>query len=244
MQYGDPGLDWTEWLSGNEDASDEYKLATLREYIAASAHQWNHSGDVTVGWANKKLLSLGITDLIRTSRHYYAVSAMVTGRLTMTVTASDRADAVADATRRLGQTATDVPGRLDEAGLLDASEGFKVISGPDDVDVRVPDDAPQTVAATLEKFREIILLGNVSGPHWNCNAGCNTVLAEYGLAPIPPRKTFEMTRTVEAKMVTVVEAYDEESAQRVAGWRWEDGRKGFSVVDAAPTGELTAVARS
>lgn len=43
-------------------------------------------------------------------------------------------------------------------------------------------------------------------------------------------------------MKTTVTAYDEESAQRVASWRWENDRAGFEVTGGNPLGGVEIAA--
>jgi hypothetical protein len=229
MQYATPGLTWDEWVDANDDRDDATKLAALREYITATAREWVRSGDITGAWANKKLAKLGIADRLGTNT--YVLEAPITGAVRLTLAAATRAEAAAEFQR--------VMGHATGASILSpqVTADPTVISGPEDPDPNVVDpDVPATVQATLEMLREIILLGNVSGPRFNCDSGANRVLAEYGLAPVPPRKEYVVTRPATATMRTVVQAYDEASAERIAEWRWEDGRSGYTISDATPGG--------
>lgn len=234
MQYADRTINWTEWLVANDAATDTEKLAALREYIAATARQWVNSCTYDAAWANKKLLKMGITDLISTSNHY-ALEAPATGMLSVGIYAKSRAEAeqrfreVAAANNTVRITIPAIVGDL------------VFTAGPEDTDPAAAADAPATVYDTLDMLREIIMLGHIAGPHI-CEEEANKVLASYGLAPIPPRRKFVVARPVEAEMRTTVEAYDEASAERVARWRWENGRTGYDAVNIDPLDEATVTA--
>lgn len=227
MQRMTSGESWNDWLAANEDQDDATKLAALREIIAQTGREWVASGEITSVWANKKLAALGITERIDADHQYELKAPINVDPIQMTVYAFDRTAALAQFANRL---AAGVHVRRAEA----ASDP-EFISGPEDQVATVDDDAPQTVEATLATFREIVLLANIAGPRFNCDSGGSAVLATFGLATIPPRREYVVTRPADAVMRTVVEAYDEASAMRVAGWRWEDGRKGYTVSEATAT---------
>lgn len=236
MQYGTDGLTWAEWLEANDDRDDPTKLLALREYIVAVAKRWVNTCTYDARWANKKLAKLGITDRLPTREVAYVLAADVTGSLDLTVYASNRTDAMDKAVERLTSNGADYVRNIRAVGAP------TFVSGPEDDDPdAVADDAPTTVDGTLARLREIILLGHIAGPRI-CKEEADDVLKDFGLAPIPPRKTFVVTRPVDAVMRTTVEAYDEESAQRVAGWRWDNNRSGYETTDAQPTGDATVLA--
>jgi len=232
-----PGDTWTEWSNDNPDADDADKLAALREIIGYTARKYVSSDDCTAEWANKKLTKLGITDLIA-ARNTYTLEAPMSGVMKMQVTAVDRAEALATFQARAA-----------------ASSAFSIVSaatagdpeftaGPEDPTGAAHPDAPTTVGATLDMLREIIMLGNIAGPRFDCVSGVNYVLASFGLALLPLRREFAVHRPVEGVMVTVVEAYDQASAERVAGWRWENARSGYELSEASATGDPTVTAKS
>lgn len=227
MQYADPNLDWVEWVEENEDRDEATKLAALREYIAALGESWAGRENMTPGWINKKLTKLGITDLVST-RARYALTAPATGTLTIAVTAYSRTEALQEWQRRISNADSFMV--TDPKPTADP----QFTDGPEDPDPVAPDGAPQTVAETLNMLREIIMLAHISGPKI-CEAGANSVLKDFGLAEIPPRKSFKISRPVQAVAETLVEAYDEESAMRVAGWRWEDGKHGYQMSEVQAT---------
>jgi len=235
MQYADPALVWTEWEANNADRDEATKLLALREYIAATARDWRNAGEITAEWANKKLTVLGITNLIGFTSTY-VVEATVSGTVSVGIQAATRAEALTLFEDRVStgvQTMVSVQATLNDP---------KFTAGPEDPDPNVIDlDAPATMQATLDMLREIILLGHIAGPKY-CEQGANRVLASYGLAPIPPLKRFVITRPVAADMRTTVEAFDEMSAQRVAGWRWDNGRTGYELANADPIDEATVTA--
>jgi hypothetical protein len=232
MQHATPGATWIEWSQDNADRDDTTKLAALREIIAETARIWVDSGDITAGWANKKLAKLGIADRLA-HKTYYELETTVVAPLKLGVYASSRADAEAEFKARLARSLT-----VDEA---EAPYALRFVSGPEDTPQAGDPDAPTTVDATLAMLREIILLGNISGPRFNCDSGANRVLASYGLAPVPPRTEYVVVQPMQGTMQTVVEAYDEASAQRIAGWRWENNRSGFEVSSVVSTGDLVVV---
>lgn len=220
--------DFTEWLSDNPAADDETKLAALRAYIYDTAVHGVQMGNFTPDWANKKLRKLGIARQI-TSTNVYALKAMVSAEVTLTIHASDRADALREFKDRL-------VGRL-TVFTPDTSGEPQFVSGPEDTDdVPLPDDAPTTTEETLTVLREVIMLAVIAGPHF-CEDGANDALEEFGLAHIPARQKFTITRPADAELMTTVEAYDEASARRVADWRWEDGRQSYIVKAATATAE-------
>lgn len=220
MQHPDVSDTWIDWVAANDDASDGDKLIALRTIIFNTALIWRGSGDITAEWANKKLYALGIAERIEVD-HSYAFEAPVSAFMDLRVFASNRTEALEKVTALL---------RVDGGGMVKriaAAGDPKFVDGPEDLPKDASPDAPTTVDATLMKLREIIMLGNIAGPRFNCENGVNRVLASYGLDPIPPRKVFTVDVPVEGFMRTNVEAYDEESAKRVAGWRWDNGRSGY-----------------
>jgi hypothetical protein len=234
MQLMD-GETWTEWVEDNADSDEATKLSALRESIAATARTWVRSGQISRDWANKKLAKLGVTDQIP-GENTYVLEAPVSGTLAITVHAETRAEAEEKFRNQLtsNSRAHSVP---DATVTGDVS--FR--SGPEDPGTAAADDAPTTVDATLMMLREVIMLGNISGPRWDCDTGTNSVLASYGLAPLPPRRAFTVAVPVEAVMKTTVHAYDEGTAARIAGWRWDDGKRGYDV-DLAVSTDVPSVA--
>lgn len=234
MQYGTDGLTWTEWLEANDDRDDATKLAALREYITDAASRAFGRGDIGAEWANKKLAKLGIPQRMLADSSY-VVSAPVSATLRYFAAAGSRADALEQFKSyvdNLGGSSASVTGV--------AVTGTPVfVSGPEDPEDVVSDDAPTTVEGTLEMLREVILYGYIAGPRY-CEDGANRVLESFGLAPIPPRKRFVVERLAEAVMRTTVEAYDEASAERVAGWRWENGQTGYEAKVVNELGEGVA----
>lgn len=234
MQYLHAGQadTWTEWEQDHWGEDDATKLAALREYITRTARAEVASGSITAEWANKKLPKLGITERVQ-ANNSYVIEAPITGIMTMTVVAANRADALEEFTRRAGVARVATTTRP-------VMHGAPVFTfGPEDKVTEVDSDAPATVGDTLALFREIVMLANVAGPRFDCDSGANHLLAEYGLDPVPPRKQFVVTRPVQATMRTVVEAYDEASAERVAGWRWDNSRTGHTVAEATVTGDVS-----
>lgn len=228
MAPGAPYDNWTDWLAANADADETVKVEALREYIAETGKAWAGRERITPDWVNKKLTKLGITDLIKHEASYMLRTA-VTGTVDLAVYAYSRTEALEKAALRLNGTGSAHVSQL--AGI--GTPTF--VAGPEDPNPAAADgDAPQTVDALLTAFRETVMLGTIAGPHY-CAVGASRVLGEYGLPPIPERKTFTVTRPVEAVATTTVEAFDAESAMRVAGWRWEDGRNGYTLADAQAT---------
>lgn len=236
MQLTNPGETWTDWLARNPGADPDTQLAALREIIVYAAKTWADSGEITREWADKKLAKLGITTRIGLG-NTYELEVTASGTFTMAVSGPDRATAekkFLDHLASMNRAAISKP----QAFSLPT---FK--SGPADVDPTAPADPsiPTTVDATLALLRETIMLAVVAGPKI-CVPGANDVLDEFGLAPIPERKRFTVSRPVVADMVTTVEAYDMVSAIRVANWRWDDGKSGFTVAETEPTGADDKVA--
>lgn len=230
MQYASPGETWIDWLDANGDRDEDTKLAALREIIADTARTWVRSGEVTADWADKKLAKLGIMERVATM-HTYRLEAPVQAKVNVSVTAENRAEAEQKfrsyLTGDVRTTITDVS--------VQGTPTFT--AGPEDPDPNSPNpDAPTTVQGTLDMLREILLLGNIAGPRWDCDAGTNRVLASFGLAPVPSRRDYVVEVPADVTMRTIVTAYDESSAGRVAQWRWEDGRTGYSVVKATASG--------
>lgn len=239
MKYANPDQTWAEWLADNADtATGDHALAVLREYIAATAKDYvGTEPGLTAAWMNKKLAALGVTDKIEHEK-VYELTGTVTGQVTLKIYGRNRAEA-ADKFRALldGHNRTEVM-----AATLDGDPTFT--SGPEDTDPNAVDpDAPTTVQDTLVKLREYIMLAHVAGPKI-CDTGANRVLARFGLAELPELKTFTVTRPVEAVATTTVKAWDAESAIRVAGWRWEDDRSGYTVGDVSATDAPQLVADS
>jgi hypothetical protein len=230
MQDADPSVDWTEWLQDNVDQDDATKLGTLRGYILEAAKHWVTSGEITHTWANKKLAKLGITTRIE-KEQVYDLAAPIAAQMELRVYARNRVEALEKAKERLNGMGAGMAAKVTMAGDV------AFTSGPEDHDPNVVDpDAPQTVFATLAMFREIVMLGHIAGPKF-CSGGASRVLAQFGLAPIPEAKEFVVTRPVVATARTVVSAYDEASAERVADWRWDDGQTGYEIYDAVSSGD-------
>lgn len=236
MQHTNPDETWTDWLASNDDKDDAEKLGALREIIVQTARTWIDSGEITAEWANKKLTSLGITDQVDQLKDY-TLETSASGTVQLVIRARNRADAE-----------TEFRNRLAAAPMVtvtgpDAPYAPKFVSGPEDHDPNaVVPDAPATVADTLTKLRQVILLGNISGPRFDCDSGASRVLASYGLAPVPARKTFVVTRPAAADMRTTVEAYDEASAERVAEYRWDNHQAGYTPVNVDAIGEAVVTA--
>jgi DNA gyrase inhibitor GyrI len=222
MDYADPFLTWPEWLEANGDKDETTKLLALHEYIYALAVEWRGQENITADWLNKKMAKLGMTERIPIE-HRYALDVPVSGVLHVGIYAATRADALAKLFALTDGTRNE---RVNEV----KSTGEPVFTdGPEDIDPNVVNpDAPTTVDGTLAMLREIIMLGHISGPRF-CTNGANAVLQRFGLAEIPPRKKFTVTRPVQAVQSTVVEAYDEATAMRVAGWRWTNDRSGYTM---------------
>lgn len=234
MQYADPAAHWNEWLDENTDKDEATKLAALREYIFALAVVWNGSENITASWLNKKLAKLGMTERIATDNRY-ALTVEVSGTLEVGVYGATRVEALEKLAALLDGS------RNDRVSKLVATADPVFTDGPEDVDPNViAPDAPTTVDGTLVMLREIIMLGHISGPRY-CENGANAVLRSFGLAEIPPLKTFKVTRPVEAVVSTTVEAYDEQTAMRVAGWRWENGQTGYTMATGKDTDAPTVV---
>jgi len=242
MTYIDGAHDWREWLDDHGDADDARKLTVLRSFIFEMAKEELDNSDIgrswdrqrRAEWLNKKLAKLGITDRIITD-NIYVLSAPVSGKVTMTVGGDDRAEALREFKERLEV----LKSRNPVVTNVEATDEPTFESGPEDGERNVvPDDAPQTVDATLAVLQETIALATISGPHI-CVPGANEVLDDFGLPHLPERKTFVVTRPAGVVLKTVVEAFDEASALRVAGWRWEDARTSYEILgEAAATGDL------
>lgn len=230
MQFTTPGETWTDWLASNDDRDDDTKLGALREIIFHAATKRVENGEITSGWADKKLAKLGITDRTSDSNRY-ELEVTASGTFTMTVAAANRTEAESKFLAHLA-AANMAAIAYPKAFSLPT---FK--SGPADVDPTAPVDPsiPATIDGTLAMLREIVMLGVIAGPKF-CVPGANDLLDDFGLAPLPERKKFTVSRPVVADMVTTVEAYDMVSAARVANWRWEDDKSGFKLADADATG--------
>lgn len=235
MQYANPTIDWATWLGQADDLDEATKLSALREYITATARHYVERGQITREWANKKLARLGITERFDTN-NTYEIETTVSGQAKLTVYARDRAAALASFKSQIANAVV-----VAVTGA-DAPYDPKFVSGPEDATQDADPDAPTTVSATLDKLREIIMLGNIAGPRFDCETGVNQVLAAYGLAPIPARKQFTVGVPVEGVMKTTVTAYDEESARRVAGWRWGNGHAGFDLDHVTDTDVMSVAA--
>jgi hypothetical protein len=233
MQYTNVGDTWLEWSEDNASQDDATKLAALREIITETARSFVYSGNINAAWANKKLAKLGITDRIDTT-NAYTVEVPVSGTARFSLSGRTRAEALEAFARRMANAPVTVAQSVATAAPV-------FTDGPEDASTVQDPDAPVTVQATLDMLREIVMLGNVSGPRYNCDSGANRVLTSYGLAPLPERKTFTVRRPAAADMVTVVEAYDEATALRVADWRWEDGQKGYKATNVDPIDDLAIV---
>lgn len=233
MQYATPGISWVDWLAESADETDDVKLAALREYIMHTAKAQVSYGQITADWANKKLPTLGITELFPASREYVLKTSIVAD-VEMTLYAADRADAVQGFKNRLA-------GRINVYSA-EAPYEIKFVSGPEDVTpADLPADAPTTVDATLVKLREVIMLAHLAGPKV-CKDGVNEVLDFYGLDHLPETRKYVVTRPAAADMRTTVTAYDEASALRIAEWRWDDNLAGYKPVNVDPIDEATATA--
>lgn len=231
----DTWLEWLEAHDGDEAPDEATKVAALRDYILQEAREAAADDSARLPWVNKKLPQLGITEQIPGPGVAYGLQVPVTGTLDMIVYAQSRTEALEKASALLDGTHGNQVRRITPT----AAPTFT--SGPEDPDPQATDDTPTTVDALLTKFREIIMLGVIAGPHL-CTSGSNAVLAKFGLDPIPGRQTFTVGMPVDGVMKTMVEAYDAESAKRVAGWRWDNSRTGYSLDTVTDTGPLVVVA--
>lgn len=230
MQHTTPGETWTDWLAANADRDGDDMVEALREIILRDARYGVGMGVFTAAWANKKLPLLGITEQIAVE-NVYVIEQQITGTFTHNVSGTSRADALARFSATLAERSSGTIANVQPA----VGATPTIVSGPEDVDVAaVLADAPQTVDAILAKLREIMMLAVISGPHM-CVPGTSDKLEEYGLAPLPDRREYVITRPVDAVMQTVVNAYDEASAQRVADWRWDNNHTGYTVSEAFDT---------
>lgn len=234
MQFTTPGETWTNWSGNNPHLAEADRLTALREIMFETAQKWVDSGEITAEWANKKLAKLGVTQRIA-QEVPYILRVAVTAELSLTVYASTRAGALEKANERLTGNGNASVTKVAGAGVPE------FVSGPEDPDVALA-AAPQTVDDTLVILREVLMLGNISGPKWNCNDGTNAVLASYGLPQLPVRRMFTVDVAVEGSMKTTVQAYDEETAKRVAAWRWDDGRNSWELDDVRDTAAFTVYA--
>lgn len=230
MPFTTPGETWTSWSHDNAGADDHTKLAALRELIVRDARRWAASGEITPEWADKKLAKLGIADRLMTDNQY-ELTVTASGKFTMTILAANRTDAEAQFLAHLASISRATVAEPAAYSLP------TFVSGPADPDPTAPVDPtiPTTVDQTLVALREIVMLAVIAGPHI-CVDGANDLLDDYGLAAIPARRKYRVSRPIVADMETTVEAYDMVSAARVANWRWDDNRKSFQLVDADPTG--------
>jgi len=210
------------WLSANPNATDDEKLTVLRGYIFAAAKESVDDGYITAGWANKKLLSLGIVARLDT-RNSYTIEVPASGKAVLRFSATSRAQAMSLAASAMGSNRISVSDvTYDHAAIT--------INGPEDTTPVAPDNAPATVADLLAKLRETVMLAHVAGPRI-CSSGASDLLAEFGLDPLPETKRFTVRRDAEVTLKTSVEAYDEDTAKRVAEWRWEDAHNGYSIAE-------------
>lgn len=223
MQYASTADDWTTWSSRHLNADDDTKLAALREYIELAARRavGQHHPGLDAAWMNKKLGPLGITTRIPCASTYI-LEAPVTATASITVVARDRAEA----RQKFGDLLS--AGRV-AVGICTAATDPVFTSGPEDADAVVPDpEAPTTVTGTLMKLRETIMLAHIAGPKV-CRESADEMLEEFGLLPLPQEREYVVTRKAPVTMQTIVTAYDEQSAQRVATWRWDTRPDGFDV---------------
>lgn len=234
MQYADPNMEWPEWLANNHDRDEDTQLAALREYIFRTAEDAIINSPATPEWVNKKLPKLGITQRVHADRTYELEVPVNVQPVRMMVFAANRADALVQFNDRLNH------GRHVFTNV-EAAADPTFVSGPEDAELDAVDpDAPTTVAGTLVLFRELVLLAVIAGPHL-CHDGADRVLDEYGLAPVPARKLFTITRPADVTMTTSVLAFDEASAAKVAEWRWDDSRSGYVVSSAVASDAVTVV---
>jgi hypothetical protein len=225
-----PG-DWTDWQAAFPADDADTQLLALRKYIvraALDAHA-HEPGKITAAWVNKKLPHLGISERIETESRYM-VEAPARGILTLPVHARSRDEALQKFATAWGNHMM-----ISEACVTGDPQ---IADGPEDPTGELPDDAPDTVGATLERLRETILLAVVAGPRI-CIDGANEFLARFGLERVPERRQFVVTRPATAKARTTVTAYDEASAQRVAEWRWGDAYSGYTVEIDDEAGDFT-----
>lgn len=225
------GDTWIEWLESNKDSDETAQLEALRGLILAEAKRSVEADDIKADWANKKLPLLGITEQIPRESSYL-FTAPVAGTLDLRVFATSRADALVKVAEILNRG-----GGSFVKGVAGAGAAV-LIEGPEDVDLTVAGDAPSTVDDTLARLREIVMLGVIAGPHL-CKRGVDDLLASFGLAPLPETKRFTVSVPIEGEMLTEVEAFDEDSARRVAGWRWSNGRSGYQLSSATDTDVVT-----
>lgn len=225
-------LTWSAWLADNPHAPEQDKLDALREYIfeAAQTAVADEPDKITPAWLNKKLGPLGVVKRIPTDGNMYQLKVPVNvDPVQLTIYAGTRDEAI----KRFMSMVSGA--RVTGA---EAASDPEFVSGPEDEDpTAFNPDAPTTVADTLAALREAIMLAVIAGPRI-CADGANGTLATFNLDPIPTRREYVVTRPAEATFRTVVTAYDEASAQRVAEWRWTDGRSGFTVAETADAGDF------
>jgi len=237
VDYTQDADNWDEWYQKHAATSTgENALDALRAFIVQAARLWvGKEPGLTADWMNKKLHRLGIAERIEVE-HAYQLTGTVTGTVNLRIYGRTRAEA-ADKFRALldGHNPANTV-----AATLVGDPTFT--DGPEDPDpADVDPDAPTTVDSTLLKLHELIMLGHISGPKY-CDTGANRVLASFGLDPIPPRRTYTVTRPVEGIASTTVSAFDEASAMKVAGWRWDDGQTGWTVGDVEAADAPTLIA--
>ena len=227
---------WTAWIADTDNAAadDFIQLAALRKFIFIAAKE-GHADEpekLTAAWVNKKLGPLGVTERLD-GDNTYVLEAPTTGVYRRQIVAPNRAEAV-----RLFAAL-----RGDQVAIRDytVTADPTFVSGPEDpIPGVLPDDAPTTIDGTLAKLREGLLLATVAGPRL-CESGVNQVLADFGLDPVPARKEFVVTRPVHAIATTIVTAYDGDSAERVAEWRWENGHTGYTADQLDSAGDAVVV---
>lgn len=240
MQYGNSGQTWAEWIADPTQAAldDATKLAALREYIFAAAERFVGSEPgLDPEWMNKKLAALGVPDRIHREVSY-TLRAPARGMIEFQVYGRTRAEAIEKGRERLNGTGSAALTKVE----LEPGATF-VLDGPQDPDSLVVADAPTTVDATLSTLREIIMLAVIAGPRI-CESGANDFLNDFGLAAIPARQGFTVAQPATVVMTTKVFAYDEGTALRVAGWRWDNGQAGFTAADAVPAGAVSVAVDS
>lgn len=245
MQYANPDQTWAEWLADNCDtATGDHALAVLREYIAETARNYRgHEPGLTADWMNKKLWTLGVPERIQ-QENIYSLAVPVTATLGFNVYGCSRKEALEKFIDRLRAVESSAGASSVHVAELRATGDPQFTAGPEDTDSGdVSPDAPTTVQDTLVKLRETIMLAHIAGPKI-CKDGANQVLRDYGLAELPELKKFVVTRPVEAVASTEVMAWDEASAMRVAGWRWEDDKSGYTVGEMSATDAPQLVADS
>ena len=225
---------WADWIAHNPDAADDVKLAALREYIwlAARDGHLHEPGKLTAAWVDKKLGPLGVTKRLGGDNEYVLKVPVNVDPITTTIHAQNRNEAVQLFMKQFAASRVVCTG-------VEAASDPEFVSGPEDATLgQVHPDAPTTVDATLVALREAILLAVVAGPRI-CVDGANDALITFGLPDVPERVEYVVVRPATASARTVVTAYDKVSARRVADWRWENNRSGYSVEVTGDAGDYT-----